>query len=159
MGKVWYNIYIKRGTRITSITVRKGTKNMREFKPIPLHSVNADAKINAVLDAVQGKCKARTISAGDIRNAIGKIEKHFGIPKCKLDGARIDCDINAQSFPNAYKRVRKSTIFTAENRKGKWYLTAVRREAPYPPTYAVQVRHMSEEMQDAIIYQNMKFEI
>lgn len=134
-------------------------KTMNEFRPIPLHGVNADAKINAVLGTVQGRCKARIISVADIRDAIAKIEKHFGIPKCKMNGLLLDCDINAQSFPLEYKFVPKSTIFTVENRKGKWYLDEIRRDITYPPTRAVQVRFMNDETADAILWHHMRFEI
>ena len=129
------------------------------FKAIPLHGVNADAKITAALEAVQGKCKVRTIDADDIKNAIEQMERFFGIPKCKLDGLRVDCDVNAQSFPNAYKFVPESTIFSAENRKGKWYIVSIRRAPTYAPTRAVQVCHMPEDMADAIIARHTEFGI
>lgn len=129
------------------------------FKPIPLHGVNADAKIAAALEAVQGRCTARTIDCDDIRNAIAQMESFFGIPKCKLDGLRADCDVNAQTFPNAYRFAPESTVFTVENRKGKWYITSIRRAPTYPPTRAVQVRHMSDSMADAIIEHHYDFGI
>lgn len=129
------------------------------FKVIPLHGVNADVRIAAALEAVQGKCKARTIDADDIKNAIAQMEKFFGIPKCKLDGLRVDCDVNAQSFPNAYRFVPESTIFSAENRKGKWYIVSIRRAPTYAPTRAVQVCHMPEAMEEAIIERHAEFGI
>lgn len=116
------------------------------FKAIPLHGVNADAKITAALEAVQGKCKVRTIDSGDIKNAIAQMESFFGIPKCKLDGLRVDCDVNAQSFPNAYRFV-------------KWYITSIRRSPTYAPTRAVQVCHMPEAMEEAIIERHTEFSI
>ena len=129
------------------------------FKAIPLHGVNADTKITAALEAVQGKCKARTIDAEGIKNAIAQMEKFFGIPKCKLDGLRVDCDINAQNFPNAYRFVPESTIFSAENRKGKWYIVSIRRAPTYAPARAVQVCHMPEAMEEAIIARHSEFGI
>lgn len=129
------------------------------FKAIPLHGVNVDDRITAALEAVQGRCKARTIDADDIKNAIAQMEGFFGIPKCKLDGLRIDCDVNAQNFPNAYRFVPESTIFSAENRKGKWYITSIRRAPTYAPTRAVQVCHMPEAMEEAIIARHSKFGI
>lgn len=129
------------------------------FKAIPLHGVNADAKITAALEAVQGRCKARTIDADGIKNAIAQMEKFFGIPKCKLDGLRVDCDVNAQNFPNAYRFVPESTIFSVENRKGKWYVVSIRRAPTYAPARAVQVCHMPEAMKEAIIARHTEFGI
>lgn len=129
------------------------------FKAIPLHGVNADAKITAALEAVQGKCKVRTIDADGIKTAIAQMEKFFGIPKCKLDGLRVVCDINAQNFPNAYRFVPESTIFSAENRKGKWYIVSIRRAPTYAPARAVQVCHMPEAMAEAIIARHTEFGI
>ena len=158
---------IENGSRHERATTNKATKDadnlktareeknmketMAEFKPIPLHSVGADAKIAAALEAVQGRCKARTISTADIRQALERIEWHFDIPKCKLDGVEVMCDIHAQSFPNSYRFTPESTVFTAENRRGKWYLTGVRRMATSSPTKAVWVRTMPEETREAII--------
>ena len=132
---------------------------MSNFKPIPLHGVNADVRIAAALEEVQGRCKVRTISAADIRRALEQIERHFDIPKCKLDGVKITVDIHAQSFPNAYslKGVPESTVFSAENRRGKWYLLSASRAQTSSPSQAVWVRSMPDETREAIIERHTLF--
>jgi len=84
-------------------------------------------KINAAIKAAEGKATARKITADDIIDCVDRINRHLGIPKCKMDGCAAYCDVNAQRYPNAYRGIPQSTQFRAENIRGNWYLTDVSR--------------------------------
>ena len=85
-------------------------------------SITNEAKLNAVLDEVQGRSTARTVSAGDIIYRLGKIR----VPKSRLHGTTVHYD-GAEHFPNAYKYVPESTHWIAENVNGRWYVTDIYR--------------------------------
>lgn len=84
-------------------------------------------KIEKMLNDVQEKSKVRIIYYKDIAAAIEKVENQLRLPKKYLNGVKISVDCNAQAFPRSYKYEPISSIFNAENRNGKWYLTDVYR--------------------------------
>lgn len=86
-------------------------------------SVTATKKLQNLLDEVQVRSKARTITVQNIRDALDRIP----VPKAHLDGTVVYWD-GGEKFPSAYKYVSVSTHWVAENVKGKWYITNVRRD-------------------------------
>lgn len=99
---------------------------MAEMK-INISSKSAEIRVTEILAKVQARCTARTISYADITDALEKAEHYWGIPKCHLDGTTVTVDVHGDNFPNAYKFVPESTIFSAVNLRGKWYITDIRR--------------------------------
>ena len=84
--------------------------------------ITNENKLNAAIAEAEGRATVRTIKADDIAWILNKIK----VPKSKLDGTTVHYD-GAEHFPNAYKYRPESTHFTAENIKGKWYVTDIYR--------------------------------
>lgn len=70
-------------------------------------------RIEEVLQAVQGRCSARTITAKQIVEAADAIISHYAAlagSKKAINGCYFSYDCNNQDFPNAYRYVHESTI-------------------------------------------------
>ena len=80
-------------------------------------------KLTEAIMKAEGRATARTITATDICHVLDKIK----VPKSKLDGTVVYYD-GGEHFANAYKYRPESTHFRAENIKGKWYITDIRRD-------------------------------
>lgn len=96
------------------------------MKDIIIKNENKE-RIEKALNEVQEKAKVRIIYYTNIAAAIEKVEKQLRLPKKYLNGVKISVDCNAQNFPRSYKYEPITTIFNADNRNGKWYLTDVYR--------------------------------
>ena len=109
-------------------------------------------KLSRVLDEVQHRATARVIDADDVLQALKDIEKRLHVSKAALDGTIARVDIHAQKFPRAYKRkgTPESTHFTAQNIRGKWYITDVSR-CPTAAYTRAAVLQLSEKTKAAII--------
>lgn len=125
---------------------------------ININNKTAESRISAVLNEVQGKCKARTIDFYDIIHAIESVEKKVSIPKCRLDGTTITIDIHGDDFPSAYKYTPESTIFSATNVKGKWHITEIKRTACHRYNQRV-ICNLSSMAKDALLESFEKFAI
>lgn len=110
------------------------------MKPISIKSNRFMEAVNQAIVAAEKSCTARKITAADILKTLHAIEDQFHVAKAKLDGTSVTVDIHAQHFPNAYRGIPESTIFTAANRRGVWYVTGVYRGQAHTPTRAVHVR-------------------
>lgn len=96
---------------------------------------SSEAVLSALSDAIsdaEGKASVRGISPYIILDALSGIERELNIPKKHLEGVKVHCDPNAQSFPNAYRRASHghsplSTQFDAEYTKGSWRITSITR--------------------------------
>lgn len=89
-----------------------------------------ESKITELLDSVQSQSRVRTISAGDIISECdAQTIRLFGLGASlkALAGTEIHIDVNAQSFPHAYKYDPDSTHFIANFDGKKWTLTNVYR--------------------------------
>ena len=106
--------------------------------------------VTAAISAAEGRARVRTISAADICKALVAVEDKLGIPKRSLDGVEVEIDVNAQSFPSAYKGTPESTHFTAVNRSGKWTLTDIYRAPCSAPSKSAHV-NLSDEARSAIL--------
>ena len=79
-------------------------------------------KLTEAIAKAEGRATARTITAQDIIKTLDKIK----VPKSRLHGTKVYYD-GGQHFPNAYKYRPESTHWMAENKHGKWYVTAICR--------------------------------
>lgn len=127
-------------------------------KPININNITAAERIKAELEAVQGRCKVRTIDFNDIQQALESVEKKIGIPKRWLDGCIVSIDINAQDFPLSYRYIPESTIFKAENKKGSWYITDISRSNCRRANDMVYVV-LTDDAKREILYRFSKFSI
>lgn len=107
---------------------------MTNIKEINLNNANAREKVEEVLNEVQKKTSVREISYDDIVHALRVIENNLGVSKKAMNDIRVTCDVNAQSFPNAYKGIPESTWFSARYKNGSWRLTNICRSQTASPT-------------------------
>ncbi len=110
------------------------------MKIIRINQENLNA-ITQVIKEAEGRARERTITAQDVVDACIEVEKALRIPKCALDGVQIVVDVNAQSFPNAYKYVPESTHFKATYKGRCWRLDSVERSKCNGPTTRIRVIH------------------
>lgn len=108
------------------------------------------AKVEAVLNEVQGKCRERTITADNIYKFCESINKAYRIYKKDLEGSSFDVDHHAQDFPKAYKYKANSTQFTVQYKKGKFVLIDVCRFGTRRSKQKV-LATLSEETKKAIL--------
>lgn len=88
---------------------------------------NIIAKIAEEITTVEGKAQARCIDPFDIAAALERVENKLNIPKKYMEGIKVDVDIWAQNFPNAYQYKPMSTHFSAEYKNSRWTLTDIFR--------------------------------
>lgn len=120
-------------------------------------NIENTAKLEAAIRAAEGKAYARTITAQDVQAACRTAFAHFGITKKALNHCKISVDLNAQSFPNAYRGIPESTIFDAIFSNGKWYITDIRRGRTRSPRNRFWAE-LTEAAQQEIIYTRTVFE-
>lgn len=94
----------------------------------------------AVNDA-QTRCAARKVSAQMIVESLCDLERYLGISKSAMDGISVTLDLNAQSFPNAYKGIPESTIVSARYKSGAWRITDISRSQTHSPASAIRIEH------------------
>lgn len=145
-------------------TIKRAEDPAERCKPRPADVEKAAAlveKVNAraaaMLAAVQGRATARTISPADMVHALDAVEKRLGISKKALDGCWAYIDVNAQTFPRAYKYTADSTQFAAVYMRGGWRVTSVSREKCNGPTRRYEVR-LTDAAKAAIIDRCTMFE-
>lgn len=126
------------------------------MKSIIINETNK-AKIETIIQEVEGKASMRTITYNDIIKATQHIEKKLGIPKKYMEGVRYDVDLHAQNFPKAYKYRAESTQFTVEFSKGKWRLVSIGRCYTRTAGHDYKCLTMPEETKKAIIETVMDF--
>lgn len=126
------------------------------MKSIIINETNK-AKIETVIQEVEGKASVRTITYNDIVKATQRIEKKLGIPKKYMEGVRYDVDLHAQNFPKAYKYRAESTQFIVEFSKGKWRLISIERYYTRTAGHDFRCVTMPEETKKAIVETMMDF--
>lgn len=127
---------------------------------INVSTISGISKLDHVLDEVQRRATARVIDAEDVLQALKDIEKRLHVSKAALDGTTACVDVHAQKFPSAYKRkgTPESTYFTAQNIRGKWYVTDVSRRPTAAYTRAAVLR-LSDATKAAIVASCESFEL
>lgn len=113
-------------------------------------------KIQKALDAVQGRCKERTITVDDIIYSVKDIEDELKIPKKAMIGVKVVSDQCCQNFPNAYKYTPHSTQYGMERTSSGWFLTWVDRNPAkrFGNTYNLT---LTEAAKEALIDRFKKF--
>ncbi len=122
------------------------SQTMEELKNAREELKKAGAKVQKIIDEVQGRAKERTIAVNDIAGAVINAEQKIGLTKKALNGCSIWFDLNGQDFPSAYKWTPMSTQFTVEMINGKWYLTDVQREKCTKATADVRLTEQAKEL-------------
>ena len=85
-------------------------------------------KLMAEIKTAEGRARVRTLDAEDICKAIREVEDRLnGITKKAMKGIVFVYDVNAQTFPNAYKGIPESTLFKAEFDGKEWRIVDIWR--------------------------------
>ena len=108
------------------------------------------APLTPILTEVQKRCTARTISEDDIVRTLIEIEDDLKISKKAMDEIVAEVDINAQSFPSAYKYIPESTHFLARYKSGSWRLTRLGRNTTKSPKSAIRLL-LTDAAKEALI--------
>jgi len=105
-----------------------GQTNVKKFKKIEINEKNSSQLTEAIKTA-EGKATARTVTPQMMIDKIKSVERRLQYPSKKtMHGLKILATSN-EKLPNAYKYTAQGTDYTAENIRGKWYLTDVYRAA------------------------------
>lgn len=120
------------------------------MKEINMKNANAIEMLTKAIKEEEGRATARTITAEEVVDELERIETRLGIAKKALNGVRVLVDMNAQSFPNAYKYTPESTHFEATFKNGSWRVTNIYRLRCCSPNKRVEVAH-TEESRKAVI--------
>lgn len=107
-------------------------------------------KINAAIADIQKRARMRTIDAKDVFTACKDVSDRLDITKKAMHNVCFKADMNAQSFPAAYKGIPESTIIFCKYSHGYWYLMDVFRDYCRRPTKAYAVQ-LTEDAKTAII--------
>ena len=113
-------------------------------------------KMQKALNAVQGRCKERTITVDDIIYGVKDIEDNLKIAKKAMIGIKVESDQCCQNFPNAYKYTPYSTQYGMERTSSGWFLTWVDRK----PTKRLGNQYnltLTEDAKKALVERFTKF--
>lgn len=112
-------------------------------------NINNKEKIEAALNEVQNRAKARTISYEDILEAIENIEKKLNISKKAMIGIRARVSLHCERFSGLYKGIPMGTEFTIQRFPSGWFLVGVSRDnVDHSRTYCLV---LSESAKEAIL--------
>lgn len=103
------------------------------------------------LEEVQKRCSCRTITVEEVQNKLNEYFNELGISKKNMIGTIIkDCDLNAQSFPSAYKYTPESTHISAEYKSKGWVITDIWRGKTNAPSKVI-ISELSTTAKEALI--------
>ena len=138
------------------LNLKRDLSNINEERHINALAVyNAAAEpISAEIRAAEGRASERTLTVREIIDAVERIETKLSIPKKHLVGVKASVDVNAQTFPKAYKYTPMSTIFEVEYRSSGWFLTNIRRGECRKQRFCLTLTPESEK---AIVEQYRRF--
>lgn len=106
-------------------------------------------KLQAALDAAQGRSSARTLTVQQIERILSDAIDHLGITKKALTGTRIDYT-GAESFPSAYRHTPYSTHVSARFDGRYWRIYDLDRY-PCPDRYENTTLRLSDTAQQALL--------
>ena len=118
---------------------------------------SAALPIMDAITAAEGRATARTIKSAEILEALEAIESKLDISKKAMEGIAATVDINAQTFPNAYKYIPESTHFKARYTRGHWILTDIYRARTSAPGSRYQIE-LTEAAKAAVIERMQHFD-
>ncbi len=86
-------------------------------------------KLEKAIKEAEGRATSRTVTVESIVDILNGIAKKYDIPKSKLHGAKLHYD-GGEHFPSACFKCGSpmSTHWTAENVRGKCYITDIKRD-------------------------------
>ena len=115
-----------------------------------------DSQIQAELDKANHLARTRTVDLDDVYRAIIAIEQKFDFcAKKSMEGLKVRVDMNSQSFPNRYRGVPMSTVFTVAYEKRSWrFVSAERSRCGEYDRYVVS---LTDAMKDEIVRQFVEF--
>ena len=87
----------------------------------------ACSRVGEVIKAREGSAKVRTLTVSDMCRVLTGISRTWGISKAAMRGCSVSVDVNAQSFPRAYRYIPESTIFSATFTSSGWAITDINR--------------------------------
>jgi len=102
-------------------------ENVKKMKPINMCRENATELIESELSKIQSKSKVRTLMTFEVAKWLDIVTDTLKITKKAMNGISVIIDVNAQSFPSAYKYIPQSTIFEAVYKNGSWRVTDIYR--------------------------------
>ena len=116
-------------------------------------------RIEQAIKEAEGRAKERTIIYKDIVDAIKAIEKKFSFAtKKSMDGLKVMVDMNAQTYPKAYKYQPQATFFGIRYSKGSWRLICVERENQSKTKITrYEIWYLPSALKDAIMNQYTAF--
>lgn len=93
-------------------------------------NVKNEAQLNAAIVAAENGARERLANAYQIQLACEDLERRLAriLPKKAWQGLRFIVNVNAQSFPSAYRYTPKSTIVLVERGAKDWFVLDVRRD-------------------------------
>lgn len=95
------------------------------MKPIIING-NHTEKLEAALNEVQARCKARTLTVSDVERILEVATAKMPISKTAMKGTRFTYT-GAEKFPAAYKYRPESTHVVAEHNGRFWVIMAIFR--------------------------------
>ena len=86
-------------------------------------------KLKEAIKEAEGKATARVITVPEILRSIDDLQIKLDTLMKRKDqvGTTAWIDINAQSFPSAYKYTPESTCFSAKKTSSGWFMIGIKR--------------------------------
>ena len=126
---------------------KKGERMLGEIYNINIKEKNRK-KLETALEEGQSQARERRVSIEDIFRACEEIEKKIGrfLSKKNMEGVTVTVDVNAQSFPSAYRYTPMATILEIRKKPTGWALVDVYRGVctrnKFKPCF--EARHITE---------------
>ena len=114
-------------------------------------AIEKQEKIQAILNEVQKRATARTITYEKMVDCLAEIDKNLAISKAAKKGIKADVDIQAQHFPSAYRYTPESTHFRAEYNGKTWMITEISRKATRQTANKAIILTLTDAAKQAII--------
>ncbi len=95
---------------------------------IRIDANNTD-KLNDAIKEAEGKATARRLIVPEILRRVEDLQAKLDTLMKKKDqiGISASIDVNAQTFPSAYKYTPESTCFSVEKTSSGWFMNGIRR--------------------------------
>lgn len=110
----------------------------------------ARSRVGEIIKAHEGAARVRTLTVSDMCEALEHVAETWGISKAKMRGCSVSVDVNAQSFPNAYRFAPESTAFCAAFTSYGWAITDIRRGPCRSPGVGVRAE-LTDDARAAIM--------
>lgn len=97
------------------------------------------AALELAIKEAEGRATVRTLSVNKLFRTLKSVDEYLkGFSSMKdAIGTEIEVDVNAQSFPSAYKYIPESTVFNAIRTASGWKVVNIYRDNCKAPSKAV----------------------